>query len=118
MSDLLSGILLSLGPTYLCCALALVWAAHSAAPRLARILRVSAYFWAIWLTLCVAAFGVVTLRCSGNWLYGFTDCTGLSDATAATLISVAAQSFAGGIAFFVLLLIGGGIAEVVARKRA
>ena len=94
-----------------------VWPAHSEAPQLARILRSSGMFWAIWLTLCFVILSVLTVQCAGNWLYGFADCTVFSDRLARRLTGISLLSFAAGIAYGVILLVGGGIWELVVRAR-
>lgn len=118
MSSTVFNILLTLGTLYACCAVARVWAAYSIIPHLSLILQVSAYFWAIYLTLCLGLLYVVTRQCAGNWLYGYTECEGLSDATASTLTAIGALSFAGGIICGALLLVIGGLSEVIMRNRA
>ncbi|GAB5445557.1 hypothetical protein [Gymnodinialimonas sp.] len=118
MSSAIGGTILTLGTVYLCCAIALAWSAYSKVAPLARILRYSGIFWAIWLTLSFALFTYLTTTCSGNWLYGFTDCARLSEDMADSLTSLSILSFLGGMAYGAALLVGGGITEIIARVRA
>ncbi|ABD55710.1 hypothetical protein [Jannaschia sp. CCS1] len=118
MGSAFVGIIFTLGTLYLCCAVALVWSTRSYSTALARILRYSGIFWAIWLTLCFATLGLLTKRCTGNWIYGYTNCDGISDGTAQVLTGVSTLSFAAGICCGVILLVAGGIWEIVGRSRA
>lgn len=108
---------LTLGPVYLSCAIALAWSAYSASPALARVLRWSGAFWAVWLTLCFMALAVLSARCDGNLLYGFTDCRGFSAPVARTLTAISLLSFMAGIVNGGLLVIGGSVWEAVTRTR-
>ncbi|WP_341861952.1 hypothetical protein [Gymnodinialimonas sp. 57CJ19] len=117
MSDAALGTFLFLGPLYLICGLFLLWAWFSASFRLARTLRYSAIFWAVWLTLCFCAMMFAMGDCSGNWLYGFSQCTTFSADGADFVVTVAAISLAVGVLYGALLLGGGAIAEIVGRRR-
>jgi hypothetical protein len=116
MRDVLTAVLLILGPTYLCCAIALAWSAWSASPTLARMLKASGLFWAAWLTLAFAVLAYLPAICSGNALYGFTQCRTISDPVASLLNGFGLLSFLAGIAAGGLLLVIGGIVEALVRR--
>lgn len=118
MGSAIVGITLTLGTLYLCCAIVLVWSTRSQVPLLSRILRYSGILAAIWLTICLALFAYLTTTCSGNWLYGFTDCARISNEMAERLTAVSMLSYIGGAAYGVALLIVGGITEVIVRAKA
>ncbi|UWQ94487.1 hypothetical protein K3728_12265 [Rhodobacteraceae bacterium M385] len=115
MNDAVLGSFLFLGPLYLICGLFLLWAWFSAGFKLARILRYSALFWAVWLTLCFALMLYAMGNCDGNWLYGFGRCDSLAVESANFIITLAGISLAVGVLYGVLLLVGGAITEIVIR---
>jgi hypothetical protein len=111
------GILLVVLPTYLACAVAYVWSLYSASPRLAVILRRSAVFWAIALTLAIVTLTALSFLYAGNWLYGFVDATGGRATTANVFSTISVYTFFFAVIYGALLLLVGGIWEGIVRGR-
>ena len=100
-----------LGPVYLICAVLWFWSSRSRSDRLARILKYSAIFWAIVLTL-VFAFGVtVKVDCGGIPFYGSRQCGFLPSNVADLTIIVFALSYGFGMIYSTFPSIVGGIVE-------
>lgn len=118
MSQYIESFAYIMSPTYLICVVFYLWSRKSRVPALARLLRSSAIFWAIVLTLTFHFAVLVIATCDGNILYGFTECRLVPRDIANSSLAVIAYSFAGAAIYAAALALIGLFTEWrAARKR-
>lgn len=110
-------VLILLGPALLICLGFLAWSRNSGLPRLSRVIRNSALFWLVILTLTFHYVVFASANCGGNWLYGYGSCNHMTQAMANASAPVMLISWSIGALYGVLLLIIGGILEWRARHK-
>jgi hypothetical protein len=111
INNILKTIVEFLGPVYLICAVWWFWSSRSSSDRLARILKYSAIFWAIVLTLVFAFAVTVEIDCGGIPFYGSRQCGFLPSNVADPTIGVFVLSYGFGLIYGTFLSLVGGIVE-------
>lgn len=108
--------MLVLFPALAICALVAAWGRNSAAPRLGTVLTWSGIVWAGVLMLTFHGAVISHVLCQGSWIYGLDQCRGISDEIGNFSVAAAFLSFAAGLTYAVVLVVGGGIVEYRTRR--